>query len=84
MKREDEELCRSIFDVYLLTLFEREAIKWASVEKRHEPPDFYLELAGNKYAIEVTALIEKMRTGGKRRSPVSQHLTSTKGIGRQS
>ncbi len=69
MKREDEELCRSMFDVHLLTLFEREEIKWTPVERRDEPPDFYLELAGNKYAVEVTSLIEKMRTGAKGEVP---------------
>ena len=65
MKREDEELCRSIFDVHLLTLFEREEINWIPVEKRYEPPDFYLELAGDKYAVEVTSIIEKIRIGTK-------------------
>jgi hypothetical protein len=62
MKRDDEELCKARFDVYLLTLFERGEVIWIPVEKRCEPPDFYLELAGVKYAVEVTSLIEKMHT----------------------
>ena len=62
-KRDDEELCRSIFNTYLLTFFAREEIVWIPVEQRYEPPDYYLELSGEKYAVEVTSLIEKMRTG---------------------
>ena len=63
-KRDDEELCRAVFDTYLLTLFASEEIIWTPVEQQDEPPDFYLELAGENYAVEVTSLIEKMRMGG--------------------
>jgi len=68
-KREDEELCRSIFDTILLTLFARDEIIWTPVEQRHEPPDYYVELSGEKYAVEVTSLIEKMRTGTGEKLP---------------
>jgi hypothetical protein len=63
-KRDDEELCKSVFNTYLLTLFASEEIIWTPVKQKDEPPDFYLELAGENYAVEVTSLIEKMRMGG--------------------
>ncbi len=77
-KRDDEELCKSVFNTYLLTLFTSEEIIWVPVEQQDEPPDFYLELAGENYAVEVTSLIEKMRMGGGMELPYLSTLSPLK------
>ncbi|MCI0521639.1 MAG: hypothetical protein L0Z70_15450 [Chloroflexi bacterium] len=77
-KRDDEELCRSVFDEYLLNLFESEEITWTPVKQRDEPPDFYLKLAGENYAVEVTSLIETIRVGRGKHVPDLSILMSLK------
>lgn len=62
-KRDEEELCKSVFDTYLLTLFAPEEVIWTPIEQQYEPPDFYLELIGVNHAVEVTSLVEKMKMG---------------------
>ena len=59
MKRYEEELCKSIFDAYLLKFFNRQEIRWTESES----PDFFLELSDRRFAVEVTQLIEPKGVG---------------------
>ncbi len=63
MKREDEELSRIKFDNYLKRLLPVNNIEWQEVKQRDEPPDYYLFLSGEKYAVEVTSLMENIDWG---------------------
>ncbi len=64
MKREDEELCKSIFDTYLVALFSWEEIHW---EDGPDPPDFFLDLGDRRFAVEVTTLREKVQARSPQR-----------------
>jgi hypothetical protein len=63
MKREEEEYCKAKFDEYLKGLGLSLVIKWCPVAQKDEPPDYYLYLYGDKYAVEVTVLVESINVG---------------------
>jgi hypothetical protein len=67
MKRRDEELCKSVFDRHLLSLVDRGDVHWTDVERKDEPPDFYVEVAGTRYAVEVTSLVERLPSPSQRK-----------------
>ena len=52
---ESEIICQRSFNEYLTSRFRSTIIKWSDGD---EPPDYFLTLDGEKYAIEVTALKE--------------------------
>jgi hypothetical protein len=59
MKRNDEEACRSAFDRFLLERFAPGSIQWEEVEL--DPPDFYLYIEGQRFAVEVTQVMENLQ-----------------------
>lgn len=60
MKRSDEELCKAAFDGFLQTLPTVGQISWREVERANEPPDYYLLLDQDEFAVEVTDLVEQI------------------------
>ncbi len=60
--REDEECCKNAFDTFLRLHYADNNIVWSDGD---EPPDYYLELCGSKFAVEVTSVLEKATLGNK-------------------
>ena len=60
--RENEENCKSAFDVFLRRHYQDNDIAWQGGK---EPPDYYLTLCGTIYAVEVTSLFEDIKLGDK-------------------
>jgi hypothetical protein len=56
MKRDDEEVCRSAFNRFLLEWFDPGSIQWEEVTR--DPPDFHLDIEGRRFAVEVTQVME--------------------------
>ena len=72
MKSKSEEFCKSCFDKYLRKLLPDSNIVWEDVEQRYEPPEFYLTIDGEKYAVEVTRLLLKADVGTKDNLPLNK------------
>jgi hypothetical protein len=62
--REDEEHCRNAFDTFLKQRYQAGDITWTTGD-RNKPPDYFLQLRCNKYAVEVTSVLEKATLGNK-------------------
>jgi hypothetical protein len=71
VKSESEEFCKDSFDGYLNKITPGSTIFWKEVERKDEPPEFYLSVDGTIYAVEVTILMQKVDVGAKRHLPVS-------------
>jgi hypothetical protein len=56
-KDEREEFCRSRFDAYLQQRNVSERIEW---QEGPEPPDYYLAVGDQRFAVEVTTISEKL------------------------
>jgi len=54
--RDNEEHCKNAFDSFLKLRYQRNDIVWSDGD---EPPDYYLDLCGTRYAVEVTSVLEK-------------------------
>ena len=67
-KHRGQEFARIAFHEYLLRQAKRESIQWEAVAP--DPPDYFLTLDGTRFAVEVTAMMEKMTIAGKPRSTV--------------
>lgn len=63
MKRADEELCKSQFDMFLKAFVDLGEVTWEEVAQKNEPPDYYLLLDDVRFAVEVTTLMEKVSVG---------------------
>jgi hypothetical protein len=63
-KREDEEICKEEFEAFLRS----QGISNISWDNGDEPPDYYLNTAGVRYAVEVTNLMEQVETDGRQMS----------------
>jgi hypothetical protein len=63
MKSSIEELCKSSFDEYLKSILSNQTFSWVEVRPDDEPPDFYLIINNNRFAIEVTTLMENIQVG---------------------
>ncbi|MCH7626179.1 MAG: hypothetical protein IIC83_09670 [Chloroflexi bacterium] len=57
---ESEIICQCSFDKYLTSKFDSSIIEWSDGA---EPPDYYLTLDDKRYAVEVTALVERIKLG---------------------
>jgi hypothetical protein len=71
-KSASEEFCKDRFEEFLKNLLPGSIISWNPVEKKDEPPDFYLSVDGIKYAVEVTRLMQKVTVGTKKPLPVGK------------
>ncbi len=60
-----EELCREYLEGFLRTTLGDTRIDWRRVPQRDQPPDYYLELPGARFAVEVTSLAETVCVGGR-------------------
>jgi len=58
MKRSDEEHCRVAFDRFLEGENPASHREWCEVPADQEPPDYYLTLGAERYAVEVTSVVE--------------------------
>lgn len=63
MKREDEEYCKTQFDIFLKKFLNSPETEWEEVPQKKEPPDYYLQLDSTRFAVEVTTLLEKIPVG---------------------
>ena len=70
MKSESEKFCKNSFDKYLRKINPALSLDWTDVEKKDEPPDFYLSTNGVIYAVEATKLIQKVDVRAKKHLPV--------------
>lgn len=64
-KRKDEEFCKTKFDEFIKKISKAGSIRWEDVDQKDEPPDYYLYLNDVKYAVEISALIEKIDIGNR-------------------
>lgn len=64
-KRYDEELAKSAFAKFLNTRPEQYKITWETVPQEFEPPDYYVNIEGMRYAVEVTAIIDQIEINGR-------------------
>ncbi len=58
--RADEEQCKNKFDAFLRQRYLDGDISWRCGD---EPPDYYVRLRGDCYAVEVTNLFENIELG---------------------
>ncbi len=58
MRRQDEALCKNVFNACALRHARQADVVWTDVPERYEPPDFFLDYMGTTYAVEVTSLME--------------------------
>jgi hypothetical protein len=65
-KNKREEFCRSRFDAYLQQQNVSERIEW---QEGPDPPDYYLTVGDQKFAVEVTTIDEKVVIGSNREMP---------------
>lgn len=65
MKRKDEEFCKVAFSLHLQRQSYKE-MEWREVSRSEEPPDYMLNIADRKFAVEITTLMEVEETGGFR------------------
>jgi len=54
MNWDDEKFCQDSFDVYLRKQLQTSGIAWKRVPRGDDPPDFYVTLGQNTFAVEVT------------------------------
>lgn len=73
--RKAEEYCKNAFDTFLRLHYADNNIVWSDGD---EPPDYYLELCGSMFAIEVTSILDKATLGNKK----IDHLEIDKSIKR--
>ena len=71
MKRRDEELARASFDRWLRGSLGFSNPEWQVVSGSDEPPDYYLTLDTQHYAVEVTAISEQDDVDGRSMPPAS-------------
>src|SRR5918996_981525 len=64
MKRKDEEFCREVFSRYLQREVGLNKFKWREVPQSAEPPDYVLEIVGQRFAVEITGLMDVEEVGG--------------------
>jgi hypothetical protein len=60
MKSPNEEFCKAQFTTFLTTASSQTSIIW---DEGANPPDYDLTIDGVKYAVEVTALMERIQVG---------------------
>jgi hypothetical protein len=77
MKRADEEYCKDTFSIFLADRVGHGTFAWTEVSRKREPPDYYLTICGERFAVEVTTLMAEIAVGAALRMPsagVSQSL----------
>ena len=61
MKRADEELCKSQFDLFLKAVADPAGGTWEEVARENEPPDYYLLIDDVRFAVEVRSVSSARR-----------------------
>lgn len=77
MKREDEEAARCEFDQFLKGQSFGVDPNWTEVDQVCEPPDYFLELGDERFAVEVTGVLSQVEFGGSK-TPTISVLTSSR------
>lgn len=57
-KRQDEEFCKHTFHSFLAHFYRSDNLFWEPVSPCQEPPDYYLRILNQRYAVEVTTVME--------------------------
>jgi hypothetical protein len=70
MKSRSEEFCKDSLVRYIRKIDPSSFIIWEDVEKKKEPPDYYLTVHGTNFAVEVTRLVRKEKVGAENYLPV--------------
>jgi hypothetical protein len=65
LARRDEEFARESFSRALPRFGSSEPVSW---EEGTEPPDFFLNLGAERYAVEVTRIVGQIELGGRKES----------------
>jgi hypothetical protein len=60
--REDEEFAKSRFEAYVRSRLPKKTIVWTPGD---EPPDYYLTVGQDEFAVEITTLMDKVTTPRK-------------------
>lgn len=68
-RRKEESFAKRQFDQFLSTTVPDMPRHWIDVPLVDEPPDFYLFLDSVTFAVEVSALVEKVRVGSRTQLP---------------
>jgi len=71
-KSASEKFCKNLFHEFLKNHFPNSVISWDSVEKKDEPPDYFLFIDGTKYAVEVTIVVETVDIGANEPLPIGK------------
>jgi hypothetical protein len=58
MKRRHEEFSRNSLSIWLDSRIPTKSATWREVELSDEPPDWYLEIGPNRYAVEATSVVD--------------------------
>ena len=64
VKREDEELAKKEFSIFLQNKLNLHDYIWHDVSQKDEPPDFLLTIQEKLYSVEVTSIMEMIEMGG--------------------
>ena len=75
--REAEEHCKNALDAFLRRHYQVADITW-TCGSRNEPPDYFLQLRRDSYAVEVTSVLEKATLGNR----VKDHIEIDKSVKR--
>jgi hypothetical protein len=67
-----EEPARQIFDTYLQSQPVRSNVAWEKVGEHDDPPDYWLTIGKNKYAVEVTSVSETLIGGRDLRAGLAE------------
>ncbi len=70
MKPKDEEFCREAFDGFLRKHLAKEEPRWDGVKQCDEPPDYYLDIGTDRFAVEVTSIVDYITVNGSEKSSV--------------
>jgi hypothetical protein len=62
MKTPQEEFCKSEFHMFLKSSIDLSSITWSDGD---EPPDYYVDLSGREFAVEVTTLMENFQVDAR-------------------
>ena len=71
MKSKSEKHCKESLERYVLSISPHSIINWEDVEKKNEPPDYYLVFNGKRFAVEITQIVRKEIVGTKTPLPAS-------------
>jgi len=64
MKRSHEEISRKSFNLWISARGSFEHVSWTDVAQANEPPDWFLDIGQNRYAVEATSIVDAVHELG--------------------